>query len=84
LKAPAIPLSDNTGEPIKINGPVKFPIEPEAIINSPLLAVVVLREVIRPLLCLMICAIYFVFVLFINTLILSILVLILCFFNIFF
>jgi hypothetical protein len=37
-------------------------------INSPFLAVVFLRLDIEPLLCLMICAIYALFVLFINSL----------------
>ena len=67
LNAPATPSSAPTGEPIKINGPDKSFIEPVAMINSPFLAVVALRAVIEPLLCLMICAIYFVFVLFINS-----------------
>jgi hypothetical protein len=62
LNAPATPSSDNSGEPINIKGPCKLPIEPVAMINSPFLAVVFLRVDIEPLLCLMICAIYFVFV----------------------
>jgi hypothetical protein len=62
LNAPATPSSDNTGEPIKMKGPCKLPTEPVAMINSPFLAVVFLRVANEPLLCLMICAIYFVFV----------------------
>jgi hypothetical protein len=54
LNAPATPLSDNTGEPMKINGPVKLPIEPDAMMISPLFAVVFLITPIEPLLCLII------------------------------
>ena len=39
LKAPAVPLSNNTGEPMKINGPCKSEIEPDATTISPLFAV---------------------------------------------
>ena len=54
MNAPATPSFELRGEPMKINGPCKSEIEPDATMISPFLAVVVFKACIEPLLCLII------------------------------
>ena len=68
LNAPATPSSSAFGEPMNTKGPDKLSIEPEAMISSPLRAVKFLTPPMRPLLCLIICAIFVCLFYFINTL----------------